>query len=277
MEAPVPMRYSIRSYCAFELRRRRPACYLDRVLRLACAGPSFGRVNTSSVVKAPNGLTLPRVWDEWLDLRVSDRPPDLQSLYQRGLDVLPERRNVFRAFELTAPTDVRVMVLGQDPYDTSGLADGLAFSQHGEVDKRSALHRIFLNLERDPDIPFTRPATGDLTEWATGGVLLLNTALTVVSNKPKSHLRLWKPFIETVIRSLAASGSPIAFVVLGEDARKIAMPLLRQVPRDAIIRAAHPMASNTDQRPFKGTYVFSEANQFLGDRAINWSAISPST
>ncbi|WP_171821970.1 uracil-DNA glycosylase [Microbacterium sp. CGR1] len=234
-------------------------------------------MNTSSVAKAANGPTLPRAWDEWLDLRVSDRPPDLQSLYQRGQDVLPERRNVFRAFELVAPTDVRVVLLGQDPYDTSGLADGLAFSQQGEVDKRSALHRIFLNLERDPDIQFARPATGNLTEWATGGVLLLNTALTVFSEKPKSHLRLWKPFIETVIRRLAASGSPIAFVVLGEDARKIAMPLLRQVPREAIIRAAHPVASNTGQRPFKGAYVFSEANQFLGDRVINWSAISPST
>ena len=165
------------------------------------------------------------------------------------------------------------MLLDQDPYDPPGLADGLAFSQPGAVNKRSALHRIFLNLERDVRTPFTRPAIGDLSLWANRGVLLLNTALTVVENTPKSHLAIWRPFTEGVLRSLDDPDREIAFMLLGANAVGLATSALQTVSAGSCIRAAHPTAGDPgDERPFHLSRVFSEANDVFGSNdPIDWN------
>lgn len=214
--------------------------------------------------------TLPTAWVDFLPSGVAD-VPDLDALYAGPTTVLPSRRQVFRAFCATPPDRVRVVLLGQDPYPSAGMADGLAFSQPGVTNKGSALHRIFLNLTRDPKVPFTRPKTGDLTAWANEGVLLMNAALTVKEGLPKSHLDEWEGFTRAILRSLDDPQRTIAFILLGGDARDVALSALTAVPSESIIRAAHPMAGDPGQeRPFHTAHVFSEANAFLSDAPVHW-------
>lgn len=213
-----------------------------------------------------------RLHDTWKS-QLQSEVPDLARLYASSQQVFPDRSQVFRALSATEFEQVRVVLLGQDPYDAAGLADGLAFSQPGAINKRSALHRIFLNLERDDRTPFTRPPIGDLSPWADRGVLLLNVALTVVENTPKSHLAIWKPFTEAILRSLDDPDRGIAFILLGADAVDLATSVLQNVSADSFIRAAHPMAGYPgDERPFHVSRVFSEANDFLGSGdPIDWN------
>ncbi|WP_084106233.1 uracil-DNA glycosylase [Demequina sp. NBRC 110056] len=213
-----------------------------------------------------------RLHDRWGSL-LGPHVPDLGQIYSTTARVFPDRNRVFRAFSATPFGQVRVVLLGQDPYDTVGRADGLAFSQPGGVAKRSALHRLFLNLERDPNIAFSRPRSGDLTKWAEKGVLLLNAALTVAERVPRSHLAFWQPFTREVLRSVSSANSRAVFVLLGGDAVKLALPELQGVPDRRIIRAAHPMAGNSGgERPFHSVRVFSEVNSVLPANAtVDWS------
>jgi uracil-DNA glycosylase len=214
--------------------------------------------------------SLPSSWVNFLPTGASD-VPDLDKLFGGTETVLPDRSTVFRAFHATDPETVRVVLLGQDPYFKPGLADGLAFSQAGDVDKRSALHRIFLNLESDPNRNFIRPKTGDLSKWADDGVLLMNAALTVAENHPRSHLAHWASFTLAVLRNLGNSQQRIAFILLGADAIEIAMPVLTNAPIGSIVRAAHPTAGDPgSERPFRTSHVFSEANEFLPGAPIQW-------
>ncbi len=208
----------------------------------------------------------------WSSL-LSAHVPDLDRIYSSSERVFPARDRVFRAFSATPHEKVRVVLLGQDPYDTAGRADGLAFSQRGPIAKDSALHRIFLNLERDPEVSFSRPVQGDLTKWAHEGVLLLNAALTVVEDTAGSHLAAWKSFTRAVLRSLSDPGRKIVFILLGGDAVKFGLPALKGVPIDRIIRAAHPMAGFPgNERPFHSAHVFSETNLALRPREpVDWS------
>lgn len=221
-----------------------------------------------TAARTGDNANLPSDWASILDSSV----PDLGAVYDSDVATFPERRFVFRAFWSTPLDQVRVVLLGQDPYDKAGLADGLAFSQSGPIDKKSALHRLFLNLERDKAISFSRPVSGDLAGWADQGVLLLNSALTVTENKPKSHLKLWEGFVETVLRHFDNPDGHVAFILLGGDAVDLALSQLGSTQPEAIIRAAHPMAGDPGkERPFHKAHVFSEANAFLGpERAVDW-------
>lgn len=224
--------------------------------------------DTLATLPLPNTSALPADWARV----IGGFEPNLDSIYTAGTNVFPDRARVFQAFWGTPLSKVRVILLGQDPYDTAGLADGLAFSQSGPTSKQSALHRLFLNLERDPEIEFSRPATGDLTRWADQGVLLLNAALTVLEDNPKSHLSQWKNFVKRVLHHFNSSHAKVAFILLGRDAIRLALPELNQVDPAALIRAAHPMAGDPGkERPFHTARVFSEANVFLGpDHAVDW-------
>lgn len=224
---------------------------------------------TSKVGSVQDASTLP---DDWAAV-VGAELPDLDAIYGIQDTVLPDRSSVFRAFHATPPDRVRISMLGKDPYPKFGMADGLAFSQPRSIDRRSALHRLFLNLERDVSTAFVRPTTGGLSKWASNGVLLLNSALTVRAGSPASHVEHWSEFVKAVIRFFDRPGGEVAFMLLGHPAIELALPELTQVEPASIIRAAHPMAGEPGrERPFHTARVFSEANAFLGpSRCVNWS------
>lgn len=184
-----------------------------------------------------------------------------------GRGYLPAGPNVLRAF--TQPFgDVRVLIVGQDPYPTPGHAVGLCFCVAPEV---RPLPRSLANIltEYQADLSLPRPSTGDLTTWAEHGVLLLNRVLTVQPGKPGSHRgRGWEAVTDQAIRALVARGAPLVAILWGRDAESLS-PLLGEVPT---IVSAHPSPMSAD-RGFFGSRPFSRANEHLlalGGQPVDW-------
>jgi uracil-DNA glycosylase len=184
-----------------------------------------------------------------------------------GRRYLPAGDRVLRAFQQPL-RDVRVLIVGQDPYPTPGNPVGLSFSVAPEVRR---LPPSLLNIFREysEDLGYPKPANGDLTPWAERGVLLLNRVLTVAPGQPGSHRgKGWEEVTEQAIRALAARPEPLAAILWGRDARNLA-PLLDGVP---LIESAHPSPNSAD-RGFFGSRPFSRANALLEARGadpIDW-------
>jgi len=182
-----------------------------------------------------------------------------------GRPFLPESSAILNAF--TRPlADVRVLILGQDPYPTPGDPMGLSFSVARGRPMPRSLANIARELEADTG---ERLLTGDLTAWADQGVMLLNRCLTVGAGASGSHRgRGWEAFTEHAIRALAARGGPLVAILWGRDAQKLA-PMLRDVPR---IESPHPSPLSAS-RGFFGSRPFSRANALLeeqGSSPIEW-------
>jgi uracil-DNA glycosylase len=184
-----------------------------------------------------------------------------------GRGHLPAGRHILRAFERPL-ADVRVLIVGQDPYPTPGHAVGLSFSVAPEVRPLPAsLRNIF--AEYAADLGHPPPATGDLSPWADRGVLLLNRALTVGPGRPNSHQgRGWEAVTEQAIRALAARGGPLVAILWGRNARNL-KPLLGAVP---CIESAHPSPLSA-HNGFFGSKPFSRANALLAEQGagpVDW-------
>lgn len=184
-----------------------------------------------------------------------------------GRKYLPSGDNVLRAFRQPF-ADVKVLIVGQDPYPTPGQAVGLSFSVAPEVRRLpGSLVNIF--REYTADLGYPKPSNGDLTPWAERGVLLLNRVLTVEPGKPGSHRgKGWEEVTDQAIRALVGRQKPLVAILWGRDARSLA-PLLGDVPR---IESAHPSPMSADNG-FFGTRPFSRANQLLesqGAEPIDW-------
>jgi uracil-DNA glycosylase len=185
-----------------------------------------------------------------------------------GRRYLPAGPNVLRAF--TRPfADVRVLIVGQDPYPTPGHAVGLSFAVAPDV---RPIPRSLANIYREygTDLGYPAPSTGDLTPWADGGVLLLNRVLTVEPGRPGSHRgKGWEAVTEQAIRALVdREGEPLAAILWGRDAQNL-VPLLGDVPH---VSSAHPSPMSAD-RGFFGSRPFSRVNALLeelGGEPVDW-------
>ncbi|MET4924232.1 uracil-DNA glycosylase [Streptomyces sp. PSRA5] len=184
-----------------------------------------------------------------------------------GRTYLPAGANVLRAFQQPFD-DVRILIVGQDPYPTPGMAIGLSFAVAPDVrNLPGSLENIFLEMHRDIGTP--RPSNGDLTPWARQGVLLLNRALTTAPRKPAAHRgKGWEEVTEQAIRALVARNKPLVSILWGRDARNL-RPLLGDLPA---IESAHPSPMSAD-RGFFGSRPFSRANDLLtgqGSQPVDW-------
>jgi len=184
-----------------------------------------------------------------------------------GRQYLPAGDRVMRAFERPL-ADVRVLVVGQDPYPTPGHAVGLSFSVAPEVRPLPrSLVNIFRELVDDLDVP--APADGDLTPWTEQGVMLLNRVLTVAPGAPASHRgRGWERVTERAIAALAARGGPCAAVLWGRDAQSL-KPLLGEVPW---VESVHPSPLSASRGLF-WSRPFSRVNELLvrqGGAPVDW-------
>ncbi|MFI2371345.1 uracil-DNA glycosylase [Streptomyces sp. NPDC018833] len=184
-----------------------------------------------------------------------------------GRTYLPAGPHVLRAFQQPFD-DVRVLIVGQDPYPTPGHAVGLSFSVAPEVTPwPPSLDNIFREMHADTGHP--RPSTGDLTPWTRQGVLLLNRALTTAPRKPAAHRgKGWEEVTEQAIRALASRGKPLVSVLWGRDARNL-RPLLGDLPA---IESSHPSPMSAD-RGFFGSRPFSRVNELLvrqGGQPVDW-------
>ena len=207
--------------------------------------------------------------EEWQKPYYQELRSFLIEEYNEGT-VYPPAADIYNALRLTDYDDVKVVILGQDPYHESGQAHGLAFSVRKGVAFPPSLRNIFTELESDVGAP--RPQSGDLTAWARQGVLLLNTVLTVRQGAANSHKDLgWQEFTDYVVAALAELPQPIAFVLWGAQAQKKAAAVGSRHPR-LILSAPHPSPLSS-YRGFFGSRPFSQINDFLlkqGEKTINW-------
>src|SRR5580700_6035443 len=184
-----------------------------------------------------------------------------------GRGYLPAGDNVLRAFKQPF-ADVRVLIVGQDPYPTPGHPVGLSFSVAPEV-RRLPPSLVNIFTEYSADLGYPTPTNGDLTPWSERGVLLLNRVLTVQPGKPGSHRgKGWEEVTEQAIRALAARDAPLVAILWGRDARTL-VPLLGDVP---CIESAHPSPYSANSG-FFGSHPFSRANQLLeqqGAQPVDW-------
>jgi len=187
-----------------------------------------------------------------------------------GYVVYPKNTDIFNAFKKTPLSQLKVVILGQDPYHGANQAHGLSFSVQKGINPPPSLKNIFKELQQD--IPgFQIPAHGDLTKWAEQGVMLLNATLTVRAGQPGSHQKKgWEIFTDTVIRKISEQKDGIIFLLWGKFAQ--AKTELIDTHKHHILKAAHPSPYSADNG-FFGCRHFSKTNAILikeGKEAIDW-------
>lgn len=221
----------------------------------------------------PAYLELPKAWDRVLANEVK-KPyfATLTAFVQNAYatqDTLPPYDDIFEALRLCSPQDVRVVILGQDPYPTPGHAHGLCFSVNPHVALPRSLVNIYTELSSDLDQPF--PTTGNLNHWARQGVLMLNTILTVQAHAPLSHKdRGWEKLTDAIIQWMSVNVPHCVFIFWGRPAQKKAV--LIDASCHLILQATHPSPLSA-HRGFFNSRPFSTTNTYLvahGSLPIAW-------
>lgn len=184
--------------------------------------------------------------------------------------VFPPSPLIFNAFNLTPFDDVKVVILGQDPYHNVGQAHGLAFSVPDGIQKPPSLQNIFKELYQDLNIPI--PMNGNLEKWAKEGVLLLNASLTVRAHEAASHAKIgWQRFTDAAIKALSDKKQNLVFILWGNYA--IAKENLIDHNKHLILKTVHPSPLSAS-RGFFGCHHFSKTNEYLINhniKPIDWS------
>lgn len=216
------------------------------------------------------------IQNDWLqELEPEFHKPYYRELYQfvrseySSAQIFPPADDIFNAFHFTPLSEVKVVILGQDPYHNVGQAHGLCFSVKPGTDIPPSLVNIYKELQDDLGCPI--PNNGYLTKWAKQGVLLLNTVLTVRAHMANSHRgKGWEEFTDAAIRALNKQDRPIVFILWGSPAQQKKKMLNN--PKHLILEAPHPSPLSA-YRGFFGSKPFSKTNAFLtknGITPIDW-------
>ena len=219
---------------------------------------------------------MPAISGEWEKaLQGEFRKPYYRKLFEtvgreyRTATVYPPADDIFNAFHLTPLPEVKVVILGQDPYHEPGQAHGLSFSVMPGVEIPPSLVNIYQELH--DDLGCKIPNNGCLTKWARQGVLLLNTVLTVRAHRAFSHKDIgWQEFTDAAIRVLAGQDRPLVFILWGRPAQQKASMITN--PRHLILKSPHPSPLSA-YRGFFGSRPFSKTNAYLeanGLTPIDW-------
>ena len=212
-------------------------------------------------------------WDE--ELSIIWNSPNFNKFYNKVLklydekEIYPLKDNIFNALKLTPYSDVKVVIVGQDPYHGVGEAHGLSFSVQKGIKLPPSLINIYKELQSDLGIIPSKD--GDLTSWAKQGVLLLNATLTVEKDKANSHSKIgWQPLTDYIIKKLNTKTDPIVFILWGNFARSKKVFITN--PKHLIIESAHPSPLSASNG-FFGSHPFSRTNDFLiknNIKPIDW-------
>jgi len=189
---------------------------------------------------------------------------------QNNFTIYPPSKDIFNAFNTTPFDDVKVVIIGQDPYHGFGQAHGLSFSVQDGVKFPPSLENIFKELKTDLNIPY--PANGNLTSWAKQGVLLLNASLTVRESDPNSHQNIgWQKFTDSVIQQLSEKREGIIFLLWGGFAKKKGAKI--DCKKHHILTTGHPSPLSANRGYWFGNKHFSKTNELLismGKNPIDW-------
>ena len=219
-------------------------------------------------------LNIPKNWECFLKESDIEKPLlSVKSLLEKekrlGKEIFPSTENIFRALELVSPEDVKIVVVGQDPYHNINQANGLAFSVNENNIIPPSLKNIYREIKRDLNSETLQ--TGDLTQIAKQGVLFLNSALTVEAHKPGSHLNIgWQEITDSII-SLLSSEKNIVFMLWGNFAQL--KEKFIDLNSNLVLKTSHPSPLSA-YRGFIGSRPFSKSNKFLkskGKKTIAWS------
>ena len=225
----------------------------------------------------PTKAVLPSLPDSWnAYLKEEQAAPYFKELQQRleaeidrGYDIFPPQSQIFNAFEQTALEEVRVVILGQDPYHGPKQANGLAFSVNEGIKQPPSLQNIFKEIQLE--LGGSLPQNGDLTPWAKQGVLLLNTVLTVRAGQAGSHRNIgWENFTSSTLRLLSKRREGLVFLLWGKDAQGKAE--LIDKDKHFILKAPHPSPYSAN-KGFFGCEHFKQTNEILksiGKTPITW-------
>lgn len=219
-------------------------------------------------------MKLPNNWHEELQEEIS--LPYMQKLRiflekekQSGYEIYPKEEEIFSAFLYTSYNDIKVVIVGQDPYHGPDQAHGLSFSVKEGIPLPRSLKNIFQEIHTDLQV--TKPQSGCLIPWAKQGVFLLNSILTVRAKQPMSHHNKgWEKFTDVVIQKLCERKDPIIFILWGKAAQK-KCEKIQQHPHHKILTSSHP--SPYSVKGFWGCRHFSKTNEYLiqfGKKPINW-------
>lgn len=229
-------------------------------------------LSTASGEKPPEAKTTPKLSQDWLNVLGAEfgkpymlKLKDFLSQEKNaGKIIYPKGGEIFNALNHTALQDVKVVILGQDPYHGPNQAHGLSFSVRKGIPKPPSLVNIYKEIERDLGVKM--PAHGDLTGWATQGVLLLNATLTVQQATAGSHQRRgWEEFTDAVIRAVNEQDRPVVFMLWGSYAQKKGAFIDRT--RHLVLESVHPSPLSA-HRGFLGCGHFSKANAYLESHGL---------
>lgn len=219
-------------------------------------------------------MQLNRVWQIFLDSEINkeyfNKLSTFIDLEYENTTIYPKYENIFRAFNLLKPSEVKVVIIGQDPYHGASQANGLAFSVSSHLKIPPSLKNIYKELVED--IGCEMPANGDLTSWANQGILLINAVLTVREAQANSHKdKGWERFTDSVIKKLSEDFENIVFILWGNPSQK--KSILIDESKHLIIKSVHPSPLSA-YRGFYGSKPFSKTNEYFiknGINKINWS------
>lgn len=200
----------------------------------------------------------------------------LQSDIDEGNEVFPKSQDIFKAFAHFDQKDLKVIILGQDAYHNKAkngvpFAHGLCFSVPNECNKcPPSLATIFKELEHEYEVKRTDT---NLTDWVQQGVLLLNCALTVKEGKPNSHMKVWKPFTEALLKQIARQQKGLVYILWGEFAKSCIENVGVDKDENLVLMSRHPSPLAMSKGPFIGNMHFKRANDYLtqqGKEPIKW-------
>ncbi|MBI2315197.1 uracil-DNA glycosylase [Candidatus Daviesbacteria bacterium] len=204
---------------------------------------------------------------EFLKSYWAELTANIRGQYQTK-QVYPPAVNIFKAFDLCPLDSVKVVIVGQDPYHGAGQANGLSFSVNNNIPLPPSLKNIFSEIQNDLQV---KPLpSGDLSRWAKQGVLMLNSVLTVLVNKPASHAGIgWEQFTDSVIRTLNNKRTHIVYLLWGKYAQSKGEVISRD--QNLVLTSGHPSPYSASL--FVGKHHFSKCNQYLlahGITPIDW-------
>ena len=190
-------------------------------------------------------------------------------ILRRKEKIYPSKKDVFSAFKLTSFQDVKIVIIGQDPYHSPNLAHGLAFSVPNGSKMPPSLRNIFQEIS--DDVGYTSSPETDLSRWAIQGVLLLNSSLTVTQGKPGSHHNIgWQPLTDQVVKRLSEHHNNLVFLLWGKHAKS--KTCLIENSNHLVLESVHPSPFSA-YKGFLGCKHFSKANNYLkryGKKSIKW-------
>lgn len=220
-------------------------------------------------------LNLNPSWNNILSDEISkpyfqDLMNEVEQEYKKGI-CYPPKELIFSVFDHCKFEDIKVVIIGQDPYHGEGEANGLCFSVNDGVKIPPSLRNIFRELNDDFDAVFM-PASGNLERWAKQGVLLLNASLTVQKDKPNSHKHLeWNLFTDAVIEKISSEKENVVFMLWGNFAQKKGSKI--DTKKHLVLSSGHPSPMSANQGKWFGNKHFTQANTYLnskGKSKINW-------